>query len=379
MTADDTDLYMTDDLWEALAIMVYGPISPHEAFTLAIRVRAGLGAVEACVTARLIFGLMSAEEAACERAAIRRSISAEKRRRILAEHQRAASLQSRTADPGPSEVVGEKLRVAAEHRETAAALKARDAAAKSRGNRKAINDHLTAATALEHDARMIREREVNDRWLANATKETLDLAQLRGEDIDSETIELVTYPTDEHGARLRHKTGSRRGQVVTHVDRVTRAVIRSRGGGLELALEKGHLDGGPGSPKADVLFRTGDRYREAYEIDEGLKSNSGGGGGGFGPKGPQIRAVEAGEILAIMRSKLTPRELHVLNEVCGKGFRLRQVATDMGAGFPATARALRGGLRTAGEQVKAAGEQGRIGVAGERVEAAHRELAKIRL
>lgn len=309
----------------------------------------------------------------------RRLNSEKKRRRILAEHQRAASLQSRTVDPGPSEMVGEKLRVAAEHRATAATLKARDAAAKSRGNRAAINQHLTAAAALEHDAQMIRDREVNDRWLSNATKETLDLARLRNEDVDQETIELMTYPTDEYGARLRHKTGSRRGQVVEHTDRVTRAVIRSRGGGLEYALEKGHLDGGPGSPKPDGLFRTGDRYREAYEIDEGQTSNSGGGAGGFGPKGPQIRLVEAGEILKIMRSKLSPRERKVLDLVCGQGMRLREVATRMKAGFPATTRALRNGLRTAAEQVKAASERGEIGVAGERVEAAHRELQKYRL
>jgi hypothetical protein len=166
---------------------------------------------------------------------------------------------------------------------------------------------------------------------------------------------------------------------VIQYDRVTRAVMSSRGGGLERARDKGHLDGGRGAPRVQRLYETGVIYGKAYEIHEGLTSSSGGGSGGHGPKGPQIRLAEAGEMLKIMRDGVSPRERAVLDRVCGEGMTLRQAATAARAGFPATTRALRNGLRIAMENWKAARETKTAGVTAARVKKAHRVISKIRL
>lgn len=364
-----TDL--STDLWSALAIMVYGPGTPNEAFVLAARAQRELGAVESCVTARLIFGLISADQAACERAEIRRKVSAEKRRRKNDEHQRVARLSAPLRDPATVAALAELAADARMKRAEAESLRILGAKA----FRSQIQKLKAEACKLDGKIEEIRLAELEQDRLYGDAKEPILLAKARGEIVAAADVEIATVARDEYGARIIHRRGPNKGTPALVYTRATRA---KKFTGIEIAYLSGHLEGGPGAPKAGVLFQTGKSYWEAYEIVEGLRSNAGQGSGGFGPKGPQIKAVEAGQILSTMRAKLTLRELHVLNEVCGKGFRVRQVATAMKAGFPSTVRALRNGLRTAGEQVKAAGERGEIGVAGERVQAAHRVLQKVR-
>jgi DNA-directed RNA polymerase specialized sigma24 family protein len=104
----------------------------------------------------------------------------------------------------------------------------------------------------------------------------------------------------------------------------------------------------------EKLYRTGISYREAFEIAEGQTSSGGeGGGGGSGPKAPQPRLIQAGEDLADMRKGLNPRQRKVLDMVCGLDMRVREAATAMRAGVPATERALRGGLAMAAASLAA--------------------------
>ncbi len=127
----------------------------------------------------------------------------------------------------------------------------------------------------------------------------------------------------------------------------SRALRAQKLSGIEHALDAGYLDG-HGSIQAERLFSMGDAYREAFEIAEGQASNAGeGGGGGGGPKAPQPRLVEAGEDLADMRKGLSRRQRRILDLVCGHDMRVREAATVMSAGFPASVRALCDGLRAA--------------------------------
>lgn len=137
--------------------------------------------------------------------------------------------------------------------------------------------------------------------------------------------------------------------------------IMSRGG-LTQAFEDGHLEPVRGSLKATDTYEAGKRYRDAYEVAEGLTTSTGG-GGGFGPKAPQPRLVEAGEALKAMRAAITDRQRAVLDLVCGQDVRLRTAATQLHRGFPSTKLSLRGGLtaiaglklerRNVGEALKA--------------------------
>ena len=276
------------------------------------------------------------------------------------------------------------LRKAASHRDKAAELEAADqdsvVARRPQQNRKKVKDHLTAARVLEIEASTKATTERDLRWLLGATAETVQLAQARGEDVDHEEIEVAFEVKDEHGAVLRHRRGPRKGEAVMQYDRITRTILRSRGGGIETAYEKGHLDGQ--GPKAEALKVTGLRYRQAYEIIEALVSSRGEGGSGYGAKAPQMRVVSAGQDLAFMRAKLSRRERQVLDLVCGQDLRLRPASEFLKAGFPATRRALRNGLVTALVALQTAHEGIREGLtedAVERVERVGRLLNRVRI
>lgn len=303
-----------------------------------------------------------------------------RRRKRLHLHQRAARLNTALADPGPTDEVLRLLRRAGEHRAKAEALQAADRAARTRRNRAEIKKHYDAARALQDEAEAKNTAADDLRWVLGATSESVQLAQARGEEVEHEEIEMRMEVRDEHGAQLRHKAGPNKGEPVYHYDRVTRTVLKSRGGGIEEAYEKGHLDGR--GAKAEALKSIGERYGKAYEIDEGKTSSRGEGGGGFGPKGPQLRLVEAGETLAILRQGLSKRERDVLDKVCGDQLRTRQAATALKAGFPATARALRGGLQRAldnwAEAMKREPGEGAPGDAAERVKRMARMIGKVR-
>lgn len=263
----------------------------------------------------------------------------ELRRARLDQHQAAAKASPKR--PPHSERVLAKLRAAQEALAEAEALRLRGA------KPAAVKQRLSDARRLEREAGDMDREDLEATWRDGAIDETVRLAQRRGESVAHETFDLPMNVLDEHGAKLLHTSGPLKGQPVVRHERITRTVLNDRGGGLEEALDKGWLALPHGGAEPGQLYEIGDKYGAAYEIDEGHKSNSGGGGGGFGPKGPQLRIVEAGEFLAITRAALTARERKVLDLVCGERMRLRRVATFMKAGFPATQRALRGGLEAA--------------------------------
>lgn len=306
--------------------------------------------------------------------AFRKQLREQKRRAKLDEHRRAARLLAPIKDPPFSQEVVSHLRKAAQARRKAQALIATDA----KGNRAEIKRHETVAKQAEFKAAEVRKRELDAQWLDAALSEAVALAQARGEDVEQDIIEIATVVTDENGARLVHSSGERKGEPVLRHEKITRITMGSRGGGVEHAFQRGDLDGGRGSPKAEALLQTGIDYGAAYEIDEGKLSSRGEFGGGFGPKGPQLRVVEAGEKLSKMRQGLSPRQRRVLDLVCGEKYRVRQAATMMKAGFPATARALRGGLALCMENWDAAKKAGEVGEAVERVRSRNRMLEKAR-
>jgi hypothetical protein len=155
-----------------------------------------------------------------------------------------------------------------------------------------------------------REKASLDRSIA----ETVALAQAKGEDVK------------------QTKTGTR---------------ILSRGG-LFQAYEDGHMEPEHGPLSATDLYLAGKRYRDAYEIIEGM-TTGGGTPAGFGPKAPQMRVIEAGADLEAMRAAITPRQRAVLDLVCGKDRRLRTAAAELRRGFPSVRNSLRGGLRAVAE------------------------------
>lgn len=124
--------------------------------------------------------------------------------------------------------------------------------------------------------------------------------------------------------------------------------------GIQQAFEDGYLNLPHGPMTADMLHTTAKAYRDVYEIAAGLAGRSGEGGGGYGAKGPQIKLVEAGEVLAIMRTDLTQRQIDVLDRVCGMDMRVRETATILRRGFPSTKNSLIAGLSSATLSLKAA-------------------------
>lgn len=142
-----------------------------------------------------------------------------------------------------------------------------------------------------------------------------------------------------------------RGEEVDQSGPQTRILTRQ---GIQQAFEDGHMAPAHGSMTADHLHATAKIYRDAFEIAAGLAGGSGEGGGGCGAKGPQIKLVEAGEALALMRDGLSQRQIDVLDRVCGHDMRLRETATILRRGFPSTKNSLVSGLTAATLSLKAA-------------------------
>lgn len=223
--------------------------------------------------------------------------------------------------------------------------------------------HPILAKAYYREAWELDREDLEAHWRDQALSETMALAEVRGEVVEYEAVELKTVVRDADGTKLLDEDGS----PVVHIETFSRLRLGDRGGGLEQALDKGWLEHPHGGPEADALYAIGEKYRDAYEVNEGRKSNQGGGDGGFGPKGPQLRIVEAGEFLAVTRAPLTSRQRRVLDLVCGDGHRCRRTAAIMQAGLPATIRALRGGLSAALEAWEAARRNHEAGETAERV------------
>src|SRR5580698_6354656 len=160
--------------------------------------------------------------------------------------------------------------------------------------------------------------------LAARLAETSSLALSRGEEVRSETVRLAVAQFDEHGVRV-----VRHGLPLYRQETHTRVRVASRGG-LQLAFERGDLDGG--RIKAERLNETGKAYRWAFETASALITPArnlapiGGRSPLRASAGPQDAVFAAGEILRIFRADLTARHVAILDRVCGLDSTIRATA-----------------------------------------------------
>lgn len=265
-------------------------------------------------------------------------IRAEKRRRKLEENQRLASLSQPIRDPRIVAALETSLEAARACQSEADGLRAIN----PKQNRKRIRWLENKAQAHEEKADEIRRQELERNRLYGEARDPIIRAIMRGEDVVAREVEVAEIVRDEYGGRVVHRRGPSKGLAVMKYRIETRARKLS---GIQDALAKGHLEGSGRLWAPQELYDTGLMYGDAYEISVGLITNrSEGGGGGYGAKGPQLRLIEAGDHLKIVRRNLTPRQVATLDAVCGRHLRVREAAEEMHAGFPATLKALQGGL-----------------------------------
>jgi hypothetical protein len=232
-----------------------------------------------------------------------------------------SSRAQRAVDP---EALGrdELRRLAKAERKTASA----DAAQAAAGRREIGDIERRHAARLEGHS------------LAARLAETSSLALSRGEEVRSETVRIAVPLTDEHGARL-----VRHGLPLFRQETVTRMRILSRGG-LQLAFDRGDLDGGP--IKAERLLETAKTYRWAYETATSLTTPARNLAviGARAPlkagAGPQDAVFAAGELLRVFRAGLAVRQVAVLDRVCGLDLTVRAAALALKADPRTVRRAL---------------------------------------
>lgn len=355
------------DLWPELAIAVLMDPEPELQAVWLGNLERKLGVTEdhrATLAERAIGAAETAEQ---------------RRLREEGDRRRAAAIGAPLRDPYFVAAISEK------HEEAAHAwadVEEARAVALKKADRRRVKGLEAIARRVERELDELRQQELAQAQLYGVASDQIIMARMRGEEVIAVEVETAEIARDEHGARIVHKRGTKKGLPVLVYDRGLRA---KKLAGLEHAFVSGYLGGGRGASHPERLKSTGEAYGEAYEIDEGQRSGRGGmegGGGGFGPKGPQLRAVEAGEMLSVMRQNMSRRERRVLDLICGQHMRAREAAGVMGAGFPATVRALRGGLKRAGENWRAAQVRRKeLGgkTAAEQAQAAHRVLSGLRL
>jgi hypothetical protein len=181
--------------------------------------------------------------------------------------------------------------------------------------------------------------------LAARLAETSSLARSRGEEVRAESVRIAVPLVDEHGARV-----VQRGLPVYRQETVARVRVVSRGG-LQLAFDRGDLDGGP--VKAERLLDIGKTYRWAFEAATALTTPE----RNLAPvssraplkasAGPQERVFAAGELLRVFRAGLTARQVAVLDRVCGWDLTARAAAIDLKADPRSARKALIEGLTQA--------------------------------
>jgi len=174
-----------------------------------------------------------------------------------------------------------------------------------------------------------RAERVEGHSLAARLAETSSLALARGEQVRAETLRLSVPLVDEHGARV-----VKHGLPVYRQETHARVRITSRGG-LQLAFERGDLDGGP--LKAEALYETGKAYRHAFETASALTTPA----RQLAPisarsplrasAGPQDAVFAAGELLRLFRADLTLAEVALLDRVCGLDATIRAAAAQLKA------------------------------------------------
>jgi hypothetical protein len=160
--------------------------------------------------------------------------------------------------------------------------------------------------------------------LAARLAETSSLALSRGEQVRAETVRLAVPLVDDHGVRV-----VKDGLPVYRHETHARVRIASRGG-LQLAFDRGDLDGGV--LKAEAIYETGKAYRHAFETASALTTPPRQLAPIWGRSplrasaGPQDAVFAAGELLRLFRADLSPAETAVLDRVCGLDATIRAAA-----------------------------------------------------
>ena len=188
-----------------------------------------------------------------------------------------------------------------------------------KGNKAKIAQHVAAARRLEEEAKAIMAEHSESQWVTDANRETVELARARGE----------TAKQDIHG----------------------RVVVTSRCG-LSMAYEAGKLEPQARTFTTEELFTIGRRYRDAYEIAMGLTSSKGSGGSAI--KGPQLRKLEAGEDLKMLRTGLTAQRQRALDTICGESHTVETYAKANRLGLNEAKDQLVEGLQDAAFNARAA-------------------------
>lgn len=303
----------------------------------------------------------------------RKRIREDRRRRLLDEHQRAARLNTAMRDPQIVEALAQLAEDARMKRAEAESLRLIGA----KTYRTQIHKLEAEARKLDEKAEKLRREELEQDRLYGEAKEPILMAKARGEVVVAGDVEIAEVARDEHGARIIHRKGPHKGMPALVYTRATRAVKLE---GIAHAVSMGYLKPGRGEIAAKGLLDTGRTYEEMFAAAEPLKAVNpeAVGGGGSVPGAPQIKANEAAEWLRIARRGLTPRQRATLDHVCGEGRTVGQAAAKMGAGVPATARSLRGGLMAAQENHKDAQAKGEAGRVGGMLKAGVRAVAGVR-
>ena len=188
----------------------------------------------------------------------------------------------------------------------------------AKADRKAANPDPAQSAAGRREIQDLARRHsvrVESQSLAARLAQTSALALSRGEEVKSESVRIATPLLDEHGARI-----VRRGLPLYRQERVARVRVVSRGG-LQLAFERGDLDGGPMT--AERLLETGKAYRWAYETSSALTTPA----RNLAPissrapmrasAGTQDAVFAASEMLRGFREGLGERPCAILDRVCG--------------------------------------------------------------
>lgn len=225
-----------------------------------------------------------------------------------------------------------------------------------KSERKLASPDASQAAAGRREIQDLERRHaqrIEGQSLAARLAETSSLALSRGEEVRSETVRTAEPMLDEHGARV-----VKDGAPLYRRETVTRVRIASRGG-LQLAFDRGDLDGGPS--KGERLLDAGRSYRWAFEAATGLTTPE----RNLSPissrsplrasAGPQDRVFVAGEMLRTCRAALTPRQCSVLDRVCGLDMTIRATALALGADPRSIRKALVEGLTRAAAARAAAG------------------------
>ena len=220
----------------------------------------------------------------------------------------------------------------------------------AKADRKRASPDPAQSAGGQRELREIERRHASrleSQSLAARLAETSSLALSRGEEVKSESVRIVTPLLGEHGARL-----VKNGLPLYRQETVSRVRVVSRGG-LQLAFERGDLDGG--RLGAERLLETGKAYRWAYEISAALNtpardlSQVSVRSPLRASAGPQDAVFAAGELLRLFRDGLTTRQSAILDRICGLDLTLRATAITLGADRRTVRKALIEALALAAE------------------------------